>query len=114
MIVPAGELVKSNSLAGTALLVHGGPTIVVAIQAVNNTGGDAYIQLFDFAAASSVTLGTTISDWTVISDFGVGTLSTTDGLPTHGLLFKNGVVAASTTTATGLTGASQHLRLVII
>ena len=108
-----GSLVKSDSLTGTALLIQTKALILTAVHAVNTTGADAYIQLFDAAAAADVTLGTTVPDWVVMSDFGVGLVSVSDGLPTYGLSFRLGIVAASTTTPTGNTGAIQHARFVI-
>jgi len=54
-----------------------------------------------------------VPDWVVLSDFGVGLVSVSDGLPTNGLSFRLGLVAASTTTPTGNTGATQHARFVI-
>ena len=108
-----GSLVKSDSLTGTALLIQTGGLILTAVHAINTTVADAYIQIFDAAAAADVTLGTTVPDWVVMSDFGVGLVSVSDGLPTHGLSFRLGLVAASTTTPTGSTGATQHARFVI-
>ena len=108
-----GDIVKSNSLGATATLIQKGPVCVTAVKAINTTGADAYIQLFDAAAAADVTVGTTVPDWVVLSDFGAGLTSLGDGLPTDGLLFKLGVVAASCTTPTGNSAATQHLRVVI-
>lgn len=114
MTTPSGgSLVKANSLAATATLVQGGPVTLTAIHAINTTAADAYIQIFDAAAIANVTVGTTVPDWVVMSDFGVGLVSVSDGLPTHGLSFRNGLVAVSTTTPTGNTGATQHARFVI-
>lgn len=113
MAPSGGTLVSSNSLAGTATLIQTGALILTAVQAVNTTGADAYVQIFDAAAAADVTLGTTIAGWVVMSDFGVGLVSVSDGLPTNGLSFRLGLVAASTTTPTGNTGATQHARFVI-
>ena len=108
-----GSAVESNSLAGTATLIQGGALILTSVMAINTTGADAYVQLFDAAAAADVTLGTTVPRWAVMSDFGAGLVAVSDGLPTNGLSFRNGIVAASTTTPTNNTGASQHVRFVI-
>ena len=113
MAPSGGSLVKSNSLAGTAVLVQAGALILTAVHAINTTAADAYLQLFDAAAIADVTVGTTIPDWVVMSDFGVGLVSVSDGLPSFGLSFRNGLVVASTTTPINSTGATQHARFVI-
>lgn len=108
----ASDIVKYDTL-GAAVLVRGGPVILTAIRAINTTGADAYVQIFDVAAAASITLGTTVPDWVVLSDFGAGLVSVGDGLPTEGLVLHNGLVAASTTTPLGNTAATQHVRFAI-
>ena len=113
MAPSGGSLVKSNSLAGTAVLVQAGALILTAVHAINTTSADAYIQLFDAAAIADVSLGTTIPDWVVMSDFGAGLVSEPHTLPAAGLSFRLGLVAASTTTAINSTGAAQHARFVI-
>ena len=113
MAPSGGSLNRANSLGASAVLVHTGAIILTAAHAINTTGADAYLQLFDAAAAADVTVGTTIPDWVVMSDFGVGLVSQSDGLPTNGLSFRLGLVAASTTTPTGSSGATQHARFVI-
>lgn len=109
-----GQAVEANSLGATTVLIKGGRCVLTAIRAANTTVADAYIQIFDAAATTSVTLGTTVARWWVLTDFGAGDISVGDGLPTQGLVFENGIVAASTTTATGSTGATQHARFVIV
>lgn len=104
--------VKLNSLDATKVLARGGRCILVACHAVNTTGAAAYTQLFDAAAIADVTLGTTVPLWVIKS--AANDNSAGDGLPTLGLVFTLGIVAASTTTALGLTGATQHVRLGII
>jgi len=113
MAPSGGSLNKADSLGATAVLIHGGAIILTAAHAINTTAADAYLQLFDAAAASDVTVGTTIPDWVIMSDFGAGLVSQDDMLPANGLSFRLGLVAASTTTATGSTGATQHARFVI-
>lgn len=113
MAPSGGSLNRSDSLGATAVLIHGGAIILTAAQAINTTSADAYLQLFDAAAAADVTVGTTIPDWVVMSDFGAGLVSASDGLPTDGLSFRLGLVAASTTTPINNAGATQHARFVI-
>lgn len=104
--------IKLNSLAGTATLARGGRCIVVACHAINTLAATSYTQLFDAALATDVTPGTTLPLWVVKST--ASDPSAGDGLPTLGLVFTLGVVACSTTTDTGATGAAQHVRIGII
>lgn len=103
------NLVTSNSLTGTATLIRTGQVFVNFLTAVNTTGSAAYIQLFDAAAAADVTLGTTVP--TLVFKSAASDPMDPPHFPEDGVRFVNGVVAASTTTATGSTGASQHLRV---
>ena len=114
MGVPFGTVLSQNSVT-TAVLVQEGPLIIAAVRAfISGLAADAYIQLFDAAAAADVTLGTTVPAWVVLVDFGTGNVSAGDGLPTHGLVFRNGLVVASTTDANNSTTVSTHVRVVII
>lgn len=103
------DVVSSNTVGATAVLLVGHKCAVTAIRAQNLTAADAYLQLFDAAAAADVVVGTTVARWWVQSD--ANDPSVGDGLPNGGLMFQNGVVVASTTTATNNTGANQHVRL---
>lgn len=109
---PASRLIESDNLTSVAVLVLGKKCQVTAIRAINTTAAAAYIQLFDVAAAASVSLGSTVPDWVVKSP--ASDPSDGDGLPTGGWAFENGIVAASTTTATGSTSALQHLKITIM
>lgn len=100
--------VNSNSLGATATLIVGHGATLTAVRAINTTAADAYVQLFDKATAAEVTVGTTVPDWVIQSD--ANDPSVGDGLPSGGLVFENGIVAVSTTTATGSTAATQHVR----
>lgn len=103
--------VELNSLADTVTRVGIAGSTLMACRAFNTTGASAYVQIFDVAAASDVTLGTTVPRWVVKSQ--ASDVSDGDGLPTDGLKFELGIFAASTTTPTGLTGATQHARFAI-
>lgn len=107
-----GRVKESNSVGSTATLVVGHACTVVAVRAINTTAAAAYVQLFDAASASDVTVGTTVPRWVVAS--AANSTSDGDGLANGGILFDNGVVIASCTTVTGNTGATQHVRVVII
>lgn len=106
--MPMSGTVSSNSLAGTATLLVGRKVTLTEVHGINTTGAKAYVQLFDAALATDVTLGTTIP-------LRVLTVPASDSdtltFPDEGLVFDLGVVAAATTTATGSTGASTHVRL---
>jgi hypothetical protein len=111
-MVPGASVISTLDVGGTVILVKTGPIQVVAIRAFQTAlAADAYLQLFDAATAGAVTLGTTKPTWVVMTDFGAGEVSGGDGLPTHGLIFRLGLVIASTTTATGLTANIQQVRI---
>ena len=112
MAVGFSDLIVVNSLSGTVTQVIARPVTLTAVRAINTTAADAYVQLFDVAVITDVTLGTTLPAWVVLSD--PSDLSLGDGLPNGGLSFHNGIAAASTTTTTGLTGAAQHVRLAVM
>lgn len=106
------SIIAVDSLGGAPTLVQGGRCILAAVRAINTTAAAAYVQLFDAASTAGVTLGTTVPTWVVRSDPNDPSIG--DGLPTHGVVFTRGIVAASTTTATGATGATQHVRFAIV
>ena len=94
------------AVGATAILVERGPLKVKAIQFHNDAATDAYLQMFDAAAAADVTVGTTLAD------FAPGAHATAGGddvvdLTGLDLFFKNGLVIASTTTPDGNTVSAQ-------
>jgi len=114
-MIPSSGFISLFDVGGTAVLAKSGTLHVTAVRAFQTgLAADAFVQLFDAAAVSDVTLGTTKPTWVVMTIFGAGPVSSGDGLPTHGLLFKNGLVVASTTTPTGLTAATQQVRITYI
>ena len=115
MPVPGAGVISLADVGATAVLAQAGACQVVAVRAFQGgLAADAYVQLFDAATAGAVTVGTTKPTWVVMTDFGAGEVSAGDGLPTHGLIFKNGVVVASTTTSTGNSAATQQVRIAIL
>lgn len=111
-MAPASGVISLNSVTNTAVLAQAGTTILTAVRAIYpSMAADGYVQLFDAATAGAVTVGTTIPTWVVLNDFGSGEVTTGDGLPTDGLVFKLGIVVASTTTSTGSGSATQHVRI---
>lgn len=115
MPMPGAGLIKLTDVNATPQLAQAGPIQIVAVKAFQaGLGADAYVQLFDAASTSAVTVGTTKPDWVVLTDFGAGETSGGDGLPTHGLIFRNGCVVASTTTSAGNTNATQQVRIAFL
>jgi hypothetical protein len=100
------EPIIKDSVGATALLVKSGKITVDMVHAVNTTGAAAYLQIFDAAAAADVTVGTTLPMIVVKS-----AASDPAEILLDGCVFQLGVVVASTTTALGNTGATQHVRL---
>lgn len=93
------------------MLLVGHVCTLVDFHGINTTGSAAYIQLFNAALAADVTVGTTVPT-RVLTVAASGSAS--DALPNDGIRFPLGIVAASTTTATGSTGATQHLRIGVV
>lgn len=111
-MVPGASVISLLDVGATAVLAKTGPIQVVAVRAFQAAlAADAYVQLFDAAAVTDVTVGTTKPTWVVMTDFGAGEVSGGDGLPTHGLIFRNGLVVASTTTSAGASGSTQQVRI---
>lgn len=114
-MIPSSGFIQLLNVGGTAVLARTGVLHVTAVRAFQTgLAADAFVQLFDAAAAADVTLGTTTPTWVVMTIFGAGPVSSGDGLPTHGLVFRLGLVVASTTTPTGLTGNTQQVRITYI
>lgn len=97
------KMVRTTALAGTATLISKGPCKVGPIVIGNLTAATAWLQLFDAATAAAVTPGTTKPDATISV---AASLSKEANL--EGARFENGVVAISTTTAEGSTGANTN------
>lgn len=100
--------VTTNSLGATAVLLVGHAATLVDFHGINTTGSAAYVQMFNAATAAGVTVGTTIPD-RVLTLAASG--SATDSIGGDGIDFSLGIVVASTTTATGSTGATTHVRI---
>ena len=90
------------SLTSTAALVSNVPCRLEGVFAYNGSNATAFIQLFDAAAAASVTVGTTAP----VAVVGAATVTFMNAPFTGGLRFVNGIVAAFTTTATGSSNPS--------
>lgn len=112
MLLPGSTYITIDSLAETVTLAKSGRCVVTLMHAINTTGAAAYIQLFDAAAITEVTLGTTLPVFVLKS--AANDPATHDGIPAGGVVFTRGVCAASTTAVLGSTGAAQHVRLGIV
>jgi len=88
-------------------LVQAGETLLYGYSILNGTAAVAYLQLFDAAALSSVTLGSTTPTYVI----GNSASAVTARSLTKPLYFANGLVIFSTTTATGSTAAAQHVSI---
>lgn len=100
------ERIESDSLGDTVVLLIGHKCTLGFVNAVNTTAALAHIQLFDVAAVSSVTLGTTVPDLVITSPLSQAVFEGNIECD-----FQNGIAAASTTTVAGLTAATQHLKI---
>ena len=98
--------VESDSLGATAVLLVGHACTLGWVNAVNTTGALAHIQLFNAALAADVTVGTTLPDLVITSPLSQAVFVTDIDCD-----FPLGIVAASTTTVTGNSAATQHLKI---
>jgi hypothetical protein len=95
-------LVPNTSAGAPIRLAHwnvGNPNTVLA-----------FIQFFDAAATSAVTLGTTAPTFTLAVPAFAGAIDTS---PVIDYTFKNGIVVAATTTQTGNTALSSTCQIQI-
>jgi hypothetical protein len=106
------DLLKADSVADTLVRLQKGHVTVTAARIfAASAAADIFLQMFDAANTTDVTLGTTVPDWVVPLDSAASPVSGGDGLPTHGGEFKLGIVVACTTTPTGNTGSAAHVRV---
>jgi hypothetical protein len=96
------------NLAATGQLIKSSGGSLYGFGVDNNSGAVAWVQLFDVASCSSVTLGTTTpSSVQYIATPGSNFLDELS--PTNGWTFTNGMCIFATTTPTGSTGAAAGL-----
>lgn len=82
------------------LAVKASQGILHALAIINTTAAVAYVQIFDKAAVADVTLGTTTPDMVLGLSANQATY-----FADMDIVFTNGIVLFSTTTATGSTAA---------
>ena len=88
-----------SPLTSTAVLVSTNASNLSGYSFSNPNPVVVYVQLFDAAASTDVTVGVTVPKASVaVPAYGV-----TDAMPTQGLDFRLGLVVAATTTAKGST-----------
>ena len=87
------------------ILVQTGNTLLYGYDILNGEAAVSYLQLFDAAALTDVTLGTTVPDYVIGN---AASVSTARSL-CKPLYFDLGLCIFSTTTSTGNTGASQDV-----
>lgn len=93
------------TVAGTVLLASKGLTKLTSAQVQNGTAAILYLQLFNAVAAADVTIGTTAPDKVLKVEASVAPFFTFANPPE----FKLGLCYATTTTATGSTGAASAI-----
>jgi len=97
--------VLEAGLTTTVKTVKGTAGSVVLLTCANTNASVTFVQVFDVASATSVTLGTTVPKLVVpVPASGVGMLSISNAIR-----FPNGIKAAATTTATGNTAPGTAL-----
>lgn len=87
--------VLSSGLSTTVKTIKSSPGRVVVLDCVNPSAAAAYVQLFDVASGTAVTLGTTVPK----ASIGFQTLTARNVTLNINMLL--GIKAAATTTATG-------------
>lgn len=89
---------------------------IYRIIATNPNATDLFIQFFDVAATSDITLGTTVPDWFTFIPGGDGTNdgAVIDDFYNAPVQFQKGIVYAVTTTVGGSTGPTSDGALGIL
>jgi hypothetical protein len=98
----------NGALTNTLVVAKASPALLCNYNISNTNTGTVFIQLFDAATTSGITLGVTAPKFIISVPSGNGV---TDGLFLPGLAFQNGVVMAVTTTPTGSTAPSSAVSI---
>lgn len=99
-----GYKAYSNTVVGTVLTVKGTAGQLQGYEILNSAATICYLQIFDVATATTVTLGTTVP--TAPLGFPAGAAGNVSDL---NLGFVNGIKIAATTTRTGLTACGTAM-----
>lgn len=107
-----GAAAYSNTagLSNTLVQAKVGTCIVCGYNFSNSNTGTVFVQFFDSATTSGITLGTTPPKFSLAIPAGGGV---TDGLQTFGPGFTEGVVIAATTTAGGSTAPATAIPITL-
>jgi hypothetical protein len=110
--VSGSTMVTKSALTATASVAKAAPCILTYWNISNTNSTTVYVQFFDAASTSGITLGTTAPlFWIAIPGGSPG--GVTDGLAGTGIAFQNGIVVAATTTPTGSTAPSSTVPVVL-
>lgn len=100
--------VNARNLGLVPVLVTLGPCTMYTLTLVNNTGMDAWVQLFDTATPGSVTPSITAPAYT--RKIAAGQMADIP-LPPQGVLYSQGITAISTTADMGNVGSTLGVHL---
>jgi hypothetical protein len=106
--VAASQPYFNDDVAGTAIAVQAGPTLLYGFEFHNVTAADAFVLLYN-AAVANVTVGTTAPNF-VISVDANGVRGGHFAVP---MQFNSGLTIASVTATDGSTGAAVDVSLAI-
>jgi len=109
------------NLRTSSKISSSGPIAVTALRAWASLAAPTFVQFFDAATITDVTLGTTVPKWIIgvpeidVASANIMGISDPDGLPTteRGLVFQNGLCAAATTHQSNSTTAEVNLTVCI-
>lgn len=103
-----GGATKYKASAGAKAALKASAGTLYGLYAINSSGADAYVQLFDVASAS-VTLGTTVPDLELyVPTTG---LAASLPLPPTGAAFATAITIGSTTTEGGATASAAGVKV---
>lgn len=105
------QIYRNTAVTNSAVLVRSGRTDIFGWSLPNANASAVYIQLFDVADTSSVTLGTTAPTEVILIPASGQNIAEESERPWR--QFTNGLAIAATTTATGSTAPGSATSLSI-
>ena len=108
-----GRPFSDMSVSNTVETMAASPHVIMRLTCWHTNAADAFLQLFDAADASDVTLGTTVPTDVFPLVAGNGTLigASEIPIPGDGVLYRNGIQYAVTTTETGNTAPASAAKV---
>ena len=100
--------VNRRNLNVTPALLTGGPCTMYALMLVNNTGQDAWVQLFDSATPGNITPSITPPDHT--EKVAAGQMINVPR-PANGVFYAQGIVVMSSTADMGNVGSTPGVHV---